>query len=103
MICCLRRELRNKRGKMQFYIHGKRAQRKLRIFSIVLLLLVINFCMRILFFTKGNSSVASSRQRVWRVAERLHKQYGWDYEVLHSISYSLFSLRPSRFKILWNI
>ena len=59
--------------------------------------------MRILFFTKGDSSVGSSRQRVWRVAERLKQNYGWDYEVLHSIGYSLFSVSRSRFKLFFNL
>ncbi len=58
--------------------------------------------MNILFFTKGDGSVASSRQRVWRVAERLQKQYSWNYEVIHSVSHSSFSFRPSHFRLLFN-
>jgi len=59
--------------------------------------------MNILFFTKGDKVVPSSRQRVWRVAERLHTQYGWEYKVMHSIGYSLFSISFSRFKTLFYV
>ena len=59
--------------------------------------------MHILFFTKGDHSVPSSRVRVWSVAERLSEQYGWNYEVLHSFGYSLFSFSYSRFKILFDL
>lgn len=52
----------------------------------------------ILFFTKGDKTVGSSRQRVWFVAEKLKGQYGIDFEVLHSMSYSSFSLRAEHFK-----
>ncbi len=59
--------------------------------------------MNILFFTKGDKAVPSSRYRVWFVAERLQKQYGWNYEILHSIGYSLLSLRPSRFRLFFSV
>ena len=59
--------------------------------------------MHILFFTKGDQTVASSRYRVWLVADRLQKQYGWQYEVVHSISYPLFSLRLSRVKTFFSV
>lgn len=56
--------------------------------------------MNILFFTKGDKTVPSSRYRVWLVAERLHKHYGWKYEILHSIGYASFSVSCSRLNIL---
>lgn len=59
--------------------------------------------MGILFFTKGNKTVPSSRYRVWLVAERLQKQYGWKYDILHSIGYSAFSISFSRFKLLFTL
>lgn len=59
--------------------------------------------MYILYFTKGNRSVGSSRFRVWQIAEKLKEEHGFDYQVLHSISHSLFSLRISRFKFLFSL
>ena len=57
--------------------------------------------MKILFFTKGDKCVGSSRQRIWFIAERLNKEYGIDYEVIHSIKYSswLFWSRTRRQQI----
>lgn len=57
----------------------------------------------ILFFTKGNKSVASSRQRVWFLAEKLKEQYRHDYEVIHSIRYSFFSLSKKRLLLLFHL
>jgi glycosyltransferase involved in cell wall biosynthesis len=59
--------------------------------------------MNILFFTKGDKSVGSSRYRVWLVAEWLEKQYGWTHKITHSMAYSLFSLRPARFRLFFSI
>ncbi|TSC79467.1 MAG: putative glycosyl transferase [Parcubacteria group bacterium Gr01-1014_29] len=59
--------------------------------------------MNILFFTKGDRTVGSSRQRVWLLAEKLKEQYGFDYRVIHSVAHSPFSLRPSHFKFLFNL
>ena len=59
--------------------------------------------MHILFFTKGDQSVASSRQRVWRVADRLQKQYGLLFYVVHGLYYSFFSLSFNRFKVFFSI
>jgi glycosyltransferase involved in cell wall biosynthesis len=56
--------------------------------------------MNILFFTKGDKTVPSSRYRVWFVAERLQKQYGWQYEIIHSVGYALFSVSLRRFWFL---
>jgi|SRR3989344_622553 len=47
--------------------------------------------------------VGSSRQRVWLLAEKLKEQYGWNYEVVHSIQHRFFSLTSSRFRILVQI
>ena len=44
--------------------------------------------MTVLFFTKGDASTGSSRQRVWLLAERLKHTYGYDYDIIHSIRYS---------------
>jgi len=59
--------------------------------------------MKILFFTKGNRNVASSRQRVWQLAERLEEKYGLEYDVVHGIGYNLFSLDPGRFSLWWGV
>ena len=39
--------------------------------------------MSLLFFTKGDKSVGSSRQRAWLLAEHLRRSYGLESEVLH--------------------
>jgi glycosyltransferase involved in cell wall biosynthesis len=59
--------------------------------------------MRILFFTKGDRTIASSRQRVWFLAEKLHSAYGYEYEVVHGAHYPLFSLRLKRFRIMGHV
>lgn len=59
--------------------------------------------MRILFFTKGNQSVASSRQRVWRVAERFKRHYGWEYHIIHGLHYSIFLFSFKRLRTLYSI
>lgn len=56
--------------------------------------------MKILFFTKGDKIVGSSRQRIWFIAERLQKAYDISYEVVHSIKYSSWSLSPTRIREL---
>ena len=56
--------------------------------------------MKILFFTKGGKDIASSRQRVWQLAEKLKVNYGVQHDVIYSISYNLFSISVYRFKIL---
>lgn len=38
--------------------------------------------MRILFFTKGDTSVASSNERVWIIADLLKKRHGYEYEII---------------------
>ncbi|MFC1595087.1 glycosyltransferase [Patescibacteria group bacterium] len=53
--------------------------------------------MKILFFTKGDKSIGSSRQRVWFLAEHLQKQYGYHYKILYGIKYSFWSLTRERF------
>jgi len=60
---------------------------------------------KILYFVKGDpthsaSSRQSSRQRVWTPAERLKKEYGYEYEVVHDINYKILSLSLKRFKTL---
>jgi len=57
----------------------------------------------ILFFTKGDKTVGSSRFRVWNIAEKLSERYEFDYEVIHSISYSFFSVNLSRFRFLFSL
>jgi glycosyltransferase involved in cell wall biosynthesis len=59
--------------------------------------------MKILFFTKGDKTAPSSRFRVWYVAERLQKSYGFDYEILHSIGYPLWRPSLKRLRILREI
>src|SRR3989344_2521636 len=56
--------------------------------------------MAILFFTKGDKSVGSSRQRVWLVAEKLQKAYGYEYEILHSMAYPAWSLTRMRARVI---
>lgn len=56
--------------------------------------------MKVLFFTKGDKSTASSRFRVWYVARRLKEQFGYEYEVIHSIGYSFWKPALKRFRIL---
>lgn len=50
--------------------------------------------MSILFFTKGDKAVASSRQRVWLLAERL----GYPYEIIWGLKYPFWSLSKKRFE-----
>ncbi|HEY4477534.1 MAG TPA: hypothetical protein VJB56_02795, partial [Candidatus Paceibacterota bacterium] len=59
--------------------------------------------MKILFFTKGDLLVGSSRQRIWFVAERLAKTFGISYEVIHSIKHSSWSPSMERFRELRRI
>lgn len=59
--------------------------------------------MSILFFTKGDRTVGSSRLRVWLVAEKLKERYGWDYSVIHSIQHSIFSFSNRRIYNLRNV
>lgn len=59
--------------------------------------------MTILFFTKGDASVGSSRQRVWFLAEHLKAAYGYDYDIVHSIGYSLWIPSLKRFQTLKKI
>lgn len=56
--------------------------------------------MHILFFTKGDAATPSSRWRVWFLAERLKNTYGYDYDVVHSISHSLWLPSLKRFLAL---
>lgn len=58
--------------------------------------------MRILFFTKSDASMGSSRQRVWLLAERLKNAYGYNYDIIHSISHSLWLPSLKRFHALKN-
>lgn len=58
--------------------------------------------MRILFFTKGDASAGSSRQRVWLLAEHLKDTYGYDYDIIHSISHSIWLPSLKRFRALKN-
>ncbi len=59
--------------------------------------------MKILFFTKGDRSVASSRLRVWYVAERLKNIFGYDYDVFSGARYPLWRISTERFRILRDI
>jgi len=59
--------------------------------------------MEILFFTKGDRAVASSRQRVWMLAEKLHSAYGYEYKVLSGIQYAFWDISARRFRILRNV
>jgi len=59
--------------------------------------------MNILFFTKGDRKVGSSRLRVWLIAEELQAKYGLHYEVFHSVHYSVFSFTVARFRIFSEI
>ncbi len=52
--------------------------------------------MKILFLTKGDKAVASSRQRVWLMAEKLRGAYGYEYEVLYDMHYPFLSFRRAR-------
>lgn len=52
--------------------------------------------MSILFFTKGDRTIGSSRLRVWLIAEKLKERNGWDYAVIHSIQHSIFSFSNQR-------
>ena len=58
--------------------------------------------MNILFFTKGDVSIGSSRQRVWYVAQKLQAEYGWNYEVIYGLHYAFFSFSLNRFRIFRN-
>jgi glycosyltransferase involved in cell wall biosynthesis len=57
--------------------------------------------MRILFFTKGDKSVASSRERVWYIAEYLKKDFGVEYTVLSGFQYPWWLFVRSRFVKLY--
>lgn len=46
--------------------------------------------------------MGSSRQRVWLLAEHLKNAYGYDYEIMHSISHSLWLPSLKRFRALKN-
>lgn len=59
--------------------------------------------MNMLFFTKGDRKVGSSRLRVWLIAEELQAKYAWQYEVVHSIHYSVFSFTVARFRMFSGI
>src|SRR5437868_5094544 len=59
--------------------------------------------MRLLFFTKGDRTVASSRQRVWLLAEKLEKEYGCRYSVLYSVAYPWWSLSPKHIRALFSV
>lgn len=54
--------------------------------------------MGILFFTKGDRSVPSSRERVWEVASRLQKNFNFDYLVLSGFQYPWWLLSTIRIK-----
>lgn len=53
--------------------------------------------MSILFFTKGDRSVPSSRERVWVIAERLQKDFSFEYTILFGFQYPWWLLSRSRF------
>lgn len=59
--------------------------------------------MTILFFTKGDASVGSSRQRVWLLAAHLKNRYGYDYDIIHSINHSPWIPSLKRFRALKHI
>lgn len=59
--------------------------------------------MRILFFTKGDASMGSSRQRVWLLAKHLKNIYGYDYDIIHSVNHSLWLPSLKRFHALKKI
>ena len=59
--------------------------------------------MRILFFTKSDASIGSSRQRVWFLAEHLKRAYGYDYDILRSINHSFWLPSFKRFRTLMDI
>lgn len=56
--------------------------------------------MTILFFTKGDINVGSSRQRVWFLANHLQKRYGVNFEVIHSIKHVTLIPSFTHFKTL---
>lgn len=58
--------------------------------------------MTILFFTKGDASMGSSRQRVWFLAQHLKAAYGYDYDIMHSVSHSFWLPSLKRFRALKN-
>lgn len=53
--------------------------------------------MNILFFTKGNRSVASSRARVWAIAEHLKENFNIDYTILADFQYPWWLFSRARF------
>lgn len=57
----------------------------------------------ILFFTKGDATMPSSRQRVWFLAEHLKNTYGYNYDIIHSISHSLWLFSLKRLQTLKKI
>lgn len=52
--------------------------------------------MRILYFTKGDKSVASSNERVWIIADLLHTYFGYKYEIIPAKESSIK-------KIFWRV
>lgn len=56
--------------------------------------------MSILFFTKGDKTTGSSRQRVWFVADELKRRCGHEYEVVYGIRHTLFEFSRKRFSTL---
>jgi glycosyltransferase involved in cell wall biosynthesis len=54
--------------------------------------------MKVLAFTKGDHTVPSSNFRVWFLADYLRKEYGWEVDIFHSISYSFWSVSFTRFR-----
>lgn len=55
--------------------------------------------MSILFLTKGDRSVGSSRQRVWRLADHLKRSYGYESTVLCDIKYSFWDIGRKRWRM----
>ena len=54
----------------------------------------------ILFFTKGDKTIGSSRQRVWFVAEKLKTEYGYVYSVMHGIAYPFWRISRARWRMV---
>lgn len=59
--------------------------------------------MKILFLTKGDKTVPSSRWRVWLLAEHLKNRYGYNYDVICNIGHSFWIPSFKRFSTLKNI
>lgn len=59
--------------------------------------------MHILFLTKGDRSVASSRMRVWQIAERLEQKFGYSTEVVHSFKLPWYSFTKQKLKTLFSL